>query len=234
MTWRGNRVLAVVPARGGSKGIPKKNLKRVAGRSLVAHCADLCARLPWLDWAVLSTDDEEIAAEGRAHGLSVPFMRPPDLSGDTATSVDMWRHAWLAAEDGQEKFGLGILLEPTSPLRRVEDIQNTLDLLLTEGAAAAATVSAAPGHFTPHKCLTISDDRRISFFLPEGPRHSLRQSIPPFFYRNGLCYAVRRETLIEQGHIIDKDCAALVVRRPVVNIDEPFDLEIAEFLLART
>lgn len=234
MAWQGRRVLAVVPARGGSKGIPRKNLRHVGGRSLIAHCADLCAQLAWLDLAVLSTDDEEIAGEGRAHGLAVPFMRPAELAGDTATSVDMWRHAWLAAEAGHGKFDLGILLEPTSPLRRVGDVESTLDLLLAEGAAAAATVSVAPGHFTPHKCLTVSERQRIGFFLPQGGQHSLRQSIPPFYYRNGLCYAVRRETLVERGHIIDEDCAAVVIRRPVVNIDEPFDLELAEFLLSRT
>jgi len=234
MTWKGSRVLAVVPARGGSKGIPRKNLRHIAGRSLIAHCADLCAQLPWLDLALLSTDDAEIAAEGRAYGLAVPFMRPAELAGDTSTSVDMWRHAWLAAEADHGKFDLGILLEPTSPLRRIDDVEGTLGLLLSAGAAAAATVSVAPGHFTPHKCLTLDDERRIGFFLPQGSRHSLRQSIPPFYYRNGLCYAVRRETLVERGHIIDEDCAAMVVRRPVVNIDEPFDLELAEFLFART
>ena len=98
MSWRNRSVLAVVPARGGSKGIPRKNLAQIGGKSLVAHAAGLVAELDWLDGAVLSTDDHEIAEEGVRHGLSVPFLRPPDLATDTARGVDTWRHAWLASE----------------------------------------------------------------------------------------------------------------------------------------
>ena len=238
MSWRervaGISVLAVVPARGGSKGIPGKNLRVVGGQSLVGRVARLASSLAWIDRAILSTDDAQIAAEGVRHGLDVPFLRPAELASDTASSADMWRHAWLAAEAHfGTHFDVSLLLEPTSPLRTADDLEATMDTLVAGGHRTAATVSPNPAHFTPHKCLTVSDGR-IGFYLPDGARFSTRQFIPDAYYhRNGLCYAASRAALVEDGEIIGDDCAAVVVDRPLVNIDEPFELELAEWLLER-
>ncbi|MDP6564268.1 MAG: acylneuraminate cytidylyltransferase family protein [Alphaproteobacteria bacterium] len=230
----GHKVLAVVPARGGSKSIPRKNLAKVAGISLVGRAARIAASLDWVDQAIVSTDDEEIAWEANRHGIEAPFLRPDELAGDLANSIDMWRQAWLAAEAHyQMRFELSILLEPTSPLRRADDITRTVRALLDGGHKAAATVCPTPAHFTPHKTLTLDRDGVIGFYLPEGSRHSLRQTIPSYYHRNGICYAVRRPTLVDEGQIIEDDCLAVVIDRPVVNIDEPFELELAEWLLAR-
>jgi CMP-N-acetylneuraminic acid synthetase len=95
------------------------------------------------------------------------------------------------------------------------------------------TVSPTPAHFTPHKTLTVNPAGIIGFYLDGGAGHALRQTIPQFYHRNGLCYAVTRQALMEDGHILEDDCAAVVVERPIVNIDEPFELELAEFLLGR-
>jgi CMP-N-acetylneuraminic acid synthetase len=230
----GLTVLAVVPARGGSKSIPRKNLKTVGGVSLVGRAAQVAAALPFVDAALISTDDAEIAAEAKAHGLDAPFMRPPELSGDTATSVDMWRHAWLAAEAHYGKrFDLSVLLEPTSPLRRPQDVERTLLALIEAGAPAAATVSPMPAHYTPHKTLKINEKGEIEFYLQDGAKHSLRQGIPAYYHRNGLCYAVTRDHLVDKGCIIDRGAIAVVIDRPVVNIDDMFELELAEWLLQR-
>ena len=234
MSRQGYQILAVIPARGGSKGIPRKNLCKVAGLSLVGHAARVVRSLSWLDRAILSTEDEEIAAEGKKHGLTVPFLRPQELAGDNVKSVDLWRQGWLSCEAFYRcHFDLSILLEPTSPLRLPEDIEKTVDVLIGGSYLAAATVSRAPAHFTPHKCLTVDEKGLIGFFLEEGARYSLRQDIPPFYYRNGICYAVTRKALLEHGTILEKDCAAVIIERPVVNIDEPLDLEIADFLYRR-
>jgi CMP-N,N'-diacetyllegionaminic acid synthase len=230
----GRTILAVIPARGGSKSIPRKNLKMVGGVSLVGRAAQVAAALPLIDAALISTDDPEIAAEAKAHGLDAPFLRPPALSGDTATSVDMWRHAWLAAEAHHGKrFDLSVLLEPTSPLRRPEDVERTLRALIDADAPAAATVSPTPAHYTPHKTLKINDKGEIDFYLEGGASHSLRQGIPAYYHRNGLCYAVTRDHLVNEGCIIDRGAVAVVVDRHVVNIDDMFELELAEWLLQR-
>ena len=231
--FAGHSVLAVVPARGGSKGIPRKNLRKVGGVSLVGRVGDLARSMDWLDATVLSTDDAEIAEEGRRHGLDVPFMRPSDLAGDLAGSHVVWRHALIAAEAHYRKqFDISILLEPTSPLRRAEDVEATIEALLVGAHKSAVTVSPVPAHFTPHKCLTVSEGR-IGFYHPDGAQHVSRHTIPTYYFRNGSCYALHRVTLLQEHIIIGDDCAAVIINRPLVNIDDPFDLELAEFLLKR-
>ena len=234
MSWNGRSVLAVVPARGGSKGIPHKNLQQIGGLSLVARAARVACALSWVDHAVLSTDDAAIAEEGRRHGLEVPFLRPAALAGDRAAAAPAWQHAWLASEAHFGcRFDLSVWLQPTSPFRTAEDVERTVRALADGGHRAATTVSRVPGHFTPHKILTMDAAGRIAHYLPEGAGVAARQEIPPYWYRNGLCYAVTRETLVERGYIIEEDCVGVEIEGPVVNIDEPFELEIARFLAER-
>lgn len=221
-------------ARGGSKGIPRKNLCRVGGLSLIAHAARIAQALDWIDHSVLSTDDPEMAEEGRRHGLDVPFMRPPELAGDAASSADMWRHAWLASEAHYGcRFDLSVLLQPTTPLRRPEDVERTVRALVAGGHRAAATVGRVPAHFAPERILNLDAEGRLEPYLGPGMRPSLRQSVPVYYHLDGSCYAVTRETLVKDGHIIEEDCAGVLIDRFVVNIDEPFELELAEFMYAR-
>ena len=234
MSYKGYKILAVIPARGGSKGIPRKNLCTIAGVSLVGHAAKAALSLDWIDRTVLSTDDDDIAAEGQKYGAAVPFRRPAELASDRARSTDMWKHAWLASEDHfKEKYDISILLEPTSPLRRPEDIQTTIKTLIENDCDAAATFSRAPAHFTPHKCLTLDDNGIIGFYHEHGRQFSIRQKIPDYYFRNGICYAVKRRTLLEKEMIIEENCKAVVIERPVVNIDDLHELEYAEFLFQK-
>lgn len=235
MSIRGLSVLAVVPARGGSKSIPRKNLQPLAGLSLIGHAARTLQQLEWVDVSIISTDDLEIADEGCRQGLQAPFMRPCDLASDNAKSVDMWRHALLAAEEHYgRRFDISVLLEPTSPLRKPGDVTQTVTAMLDAGSAAAATFSRTPAHYTPHKTLTIDATGRIGFYLSGQPPVTIRQEIPPYYHRNGACYAVRRATLVESRTIIEEDCVAVIIDRPLINIDEPIELEWAEFLLTRS
>lgn len=234
MAFRGLRVLAVVPARGGSKGILRKNLSLIGGRTLIAHTASIIAALPWIDVAILSTDDDEIAAEGLRAGLRVPFRRPAELASDIASSADMWRHAWLACETaGSTAFDASVLLEPTSPLRMPEDVERTLATMIEGEHAAAATVSPTPAHFAPGKAVVLDGAGLIDFYGPPGMRVTRRQDLKASFHRNGVCYAVKRHTLFERDAIIEHDCAGVVIERPVVNIDEPDDLELAQWLWSK-
>lgn len=227
-------MLAVVPARGGSKGIPRKNLCKVGGLSLIGHAARTARALDWLDRAVLTTDDPEMAEEGRRHGLEVPFMRPPELATDDAGPNGMWRHAWLESERHYGcQFDVSLLLQPTTPLRRPEEVARTVATLVEGGHAAAATVCPVPADFLPQRILRLGDDGRLSFYLPEGPEVTRRQDAPPLYYRDGTCYARTRRSMIEEARDVEPDCAAVVIERFVVNIDEPFELELAEFVYGR-
>jgi len=232
MSFGGELVLAVIPARGGSVGIPRKNLTRIGGSSLVGLATALAVELDWIDAVVVSTDDDEIRDEAVRYGAAAPFRRPDALSGAKSSSIDTWCHAWIESETAyNKKFGISVLLEPTSPMRRAEDLVRTVDKLMKTGASSAATVSRTPAHFTPQKTLTIGADGTINFFFPDGHQYALRQVIPAYYHRNGLCYAVRRNTLLTGGTIIENDCQPIIVDRPVVNIDETIDLKFAAFLM---
>jgi CMP-N-acetylneuraminic acid synthetase len=234
VSFEGRTVLAVVPARGGSKGIPRKNLCKVGGLSLIAHAARSARALPWIDRAVLSTEDDEMAEEGRRHGLEVPFRRPAELATDAADAISTWRHAWLASERHfGERYDVSLLLQPTTPLRRPEEIERTLRTLVEGGHAAAATVCRVPADFLPERCLTLRSDGRLVFYRPGGAEVTRRQDAPVLYYRDGTCYARTRECLVEGLRSAEDDCAAVVIDHFVVNIDEPFELELAEFVYAR-
>ena len=234
MSLKGNNILAVIPARGGSKGISRKNLRKICDKSLIQYASDCLAKLSWIDAAVLSTDDEEIAAHGKSLNLEVPFLRPADLATDQAKSIDVWTHAWLASEKFfDKKFNISVLLEPTSPMRIAEDISQTVQKLLSSDANSVATVSKTPGHYTPHKTLKIANDGTIDSYLPNGMQYTIRQNIPDYYHRNGICYAVTRNSLIDKHNLMEQNCLPLIIDRHIVNIDDEADIEFAEYLLTQ-
>jgi CMP-N,N'-diacetyllegionaminic acid synthase len=227
-------VLAVIPARGGSKSIPGKNLCKITGNSLVSITALLVNKLTFVDAKIISTDDSEIAEEAKKYGIEVPFFRSKVLSNDEASSIDMWRDAWLRSEIYfKRKFDISILLEPTSPLRTVDDINKTVTTLINEKVGCVVTVSKTPAHFTPHKTLVLSENNDVTFYLEKGSQYSLRQRIPQYYHRNGICYAVTREHLLDKCLMLEENTKALIIDRNVVNIDDPFDLELARWIFTK-
>jgi CMP-N,N'-diacetyllegionaminic acid synthase len=229
--WKDWTVLAVVPARGGSKGVPRKNLREVRGVSLVGHAARIIIAADWIDAGLISTDDAQISAEAQRHGLAAPFVRPAHLANDIATSADMWAHAWLEAERFYGKrFDVSVLLEPTSPLRRPIDVQAAVDLLWTSKSASVLTVSPTPAHFSPEKTLKVDAQGQVRSYLDRAVTR--RQDIAPYYHRNGVCYAVTRACLLDNHQIMSPDCRALIIDRPLVNIDDELELAIAELILS--
>lgn len=227
------KVLAVVPARSGSKGIRDKNMARVGGLSLIAKAGVVLGQIPWIDRRVISTDSERYAEEGRRYGLEAPFMRPLELSTDSAGALDTLAHAIESCEqlDGH-KYDLLIVTEPTSPLREPADIEATVKALLATGADAAVTVSCLDTKAHPHKVFAIVDGR-LKHFSDKGAGVTARQSLEPLYSRNGLCYCYRRETLLTKRALITDNTVSIITERPVANVDEPLDLLWAEFLLER-
>lgn len=226
--------LAVIPARGGSKGIPRKNLAELGGKSLVRLAIETVHKISWVDATVLSTDDQEIAAEGSSAGVNVPSLRPEELATDLASGLDVWRHAHLEAES---RFGhhmdVSILVQPTSPFRRPEDIEACLDLLLRDSLDASVTVSPTPAHYAPEKTMLVTESGQLNPYLPDGFQ-STRQLIPSYHHLNGVCYAARRDFLLERpDHLFGNRTGAVVIDRPMVNIDDAFDLELARWLWSK-
>ena len=231
MPIENKNILAVIPARGGSKGIPGKNMRKICGKTLIEIAYECIQSTPWIDATVLSTDDDCIADHGKSIGIDIPFMRPADLATDNAKSIDVWIHAWKFAENYYQKtFSVSVLLEPTSPMRLPGDIQQALQTLLTSDANSVATVSRTPGHYTPHKTLEVNDDGFIQPYISNGLQYTIRQDIPSYYHRNGICYAATRSSLVENHNLMEHQCVPLIIDRPVINIDEDIDLKFAEFL----
>lgn len=226
-------VLAVVPARAGSVAIPRKNLARVGGLSLIARVANVIAQLPWIKQAIISTDDREMSEEGRRFGLDAPFMRPPELAHGEARGSDVLFHAWVECERHyKRRFDYALYLEPTSPLRRPKDVEHTLTALVAGKYAAAVTVSPSPAHFAPEKCLLVNDVGLLRFYLDEGRKIHARQQLPTYYFRNGVAYAIRREPFLETRIVIGENTLGVIINRPLVNIDDPFELRLANWLLS--
>jgi CMP-N,N'-diacetyllegionaminic acid synthase len=225
-------VLGVIPARGGSKGIPRKNLALLTGRPLLAYTCEAALQSGRLNRVVLSTDDEEIAACGRDFGVAAPFVRPAELSRDETPIVEVLRHAvqWLEHNDGFRTDAV-VLLQPTSPLRRAEHVNAALDLLEESGADTVVSVMEVPHQFTPDSLMRLSEDGRLVPFAP-GPVILRRQDKARLYARNGPAVLVVRRSVLDRGEIYGDVVRPLVMSASdSVDIDDAEDLRLAEFWL---
>jgi len=228
------RVLAVVPARGGSKGVKFKNLRPLGGVPLVALAGRVASQVPAIDRAVVSTDHEEIARVAEEAGLAAPFRRPESLSGDRIADWDVLVHALTEMErlDGVQ-YHIVLMLQPTSPSRTPEHVMATLKALIDNDWDAAWTLSETDSKAHPLKQLTIAPDGRMDYYDPAGARIIARQQLTPVYHRNGIAYAITRSCLLDQKTIKGGKTGAVVIEGPVVNIDTEEDIEWANWLLAR-
>jgi CMP-N,N'-diacetyllegionaminic acid synthase len=216
-------VLGIVPARAGSKGVADKNLRPLAGRTLLDYVGAAARKSGAIDRLVLSTDSEAIAAAGRAAGLDVPFLRPESLAQDDTPMLPVMRHAIEHVMSAGWTPEYVVLLQPTSPLRRAKHIDDALSLLTTARADSVVTVVEVPKHLSPDYVMKI-DDGALRPFLPEGARVTRRQDVRPAFYRDGTVYAFRRDTLDRFGNIYGDRCLPLVIdARDSLSIDSPED-----------
>ncbi len=226
------RILAVVPARGGSKGVPLKNIRPVHGTPLIAFTARTLRECPFVDRSVVSTDSPEIARVAKESGLDVPFSRPETLSGDRIADWDVLVHALKEMEKIDAcKYDVVLMLQPTSPLRTPGQIALVLETLLSGGLDSVWTLSETDVKYHPLKQLTWSDGR-LDYFDPRGRGVIARQQLEKTYRRNGVAYAMTRTCLLEQGKIMGDKAGAVLIREPVVNIDTLEDFARLETLLA--
>jgi len=226
---RTQRVVAIIPARGGSKGIPRKNVQPVAGLPLIAHSIRDALASPLVDRVIVSTDDEEIAEVSRRHGAEVPFLRPPELAGDFATTESALTHAveWLEGEEGY-RVDIVVFLQPTDLFRDPGWITEAVRLLLEDPDLESAFV----GYATHKNYWTVRDERptKVSH-RGYGPR---QKKAPVYREDTGLACATRAalvragQRVGERVHIIHTDDF-----RTSIDIHDPMDLWLAEQVLAR-
>ena len=229
------RVLGLIPARGGSKGVPGKNIKLLAGKPLLAYTAAAALAAQHLSRVVLSTDDEQIAAVGRACDIEVPFLRPAELAQDHSPTLPVVQHALRTLEAAGEQFDAVCLLQPTNPLRRAVDIDACITLFAREQADSVVTVLPVPAEYNPHWVYFRAADGSLRLSTGESTPIPRRQALPPAFHREGSVYVTRRDVILEENSLYGQRVLGVELDPArSVNIDTPDDWAHAEALLQTT
>ncbi|MEP7294043.1 MAG: acylneuraminate cytidylyltransferase family protein, partial [Chloroflexota bacterium] len=234
---RMTEVLALIPARGGSKGIPRKNIMLLAGKPLIAYSILQAQRSQQITRVIVSTDDEEIAAVSREWGAEVPFVRPAEYAQDLSPDIDVFRHCltWLHDEEGYTP-DMVVHLRPPGPVRRVELIDAAVELLSNHPEADAVR-SVTMALQTPYKMWAIGAEGFLNPLLRvEGMTDSQsvpRQRLPKVYWQNGYVDVLRPRAILEKNSMWG-DCALpLIVDDPLLELDYPEDIAAVEAALER-
>ncbi len=230
---KNKNILAVCPARGGSKGIPLKNLAPFLGIPLVARVGHLVSEISIIDRAIVSTDHPEIAEVARQSGLDAPFFRPEDLSGDQISDAQVLIHALKEMEHIDKiHYDIVVMLQPTSPLRCKAQVIQAIEMLAQGNWDAVWTVSETDSKHHPLKQLTV-EEGQLHYYDAAGHKIIARQQLTPVYHRNGVAYVMTRSCLLDNCSISGSRTGALVLKEHLISIDTLWDLELAEFIYSR-
>ncbi len=230
MRYKDHSILALIPARGGSRGIPLKNLAPLAGRPLLAHTVSAALQAGCFADVVVSTDHGDIAAAARAAGAQTPFQRPPELAGDAAKSEPVAVHALQTLAEQGRTYDLLVFLQPTSPWRSAPVIRAGLDFFLDHGLTSLATVSPVAEH--PLFMRTMAEDGRMTPLLTV-PSDVRRQDLPPVYIVNGALYINRTADILAGRRANDNEYGYVLNRIAGLDINTPEDLAAAQALWDR-
>ena len=223
------KVLGLIPARGGSKGVPRKNIRFLAGKPLLAYTAEAALAATRLTRIVLSTDDEEIAEVGRSCGIEVPFLRAAELAEDTTPTLPVVQHAVHFLESRGDRFDAICLLQPTNPLRQASDIDGCIELLERAGADTVFTMLSVPPEHNPHWVYFQNADGSLRLSTGEAAPIPRRQELPPAYHREGSVYVARRDVVMKQNSLYGAKVLGFEIERSrSVNIDTLEDWAKAE------
>lgn len=230
---RPTKILAVIPARGGSKGVIRKNIRPIGGKPLIAYTIEMAlAARCLLHRAIVSTDDPEIEAIAREHGADVPFQRPAELAGDKVPTLPVLQHAvrFVEEQDGVVLDWV-LLLQPTAPLRVLEDVKASLNLTYQQSCDSVISVVQV---FAEHPILMkrIENNRLLPYCLEEKEGTRRQDYHPPAYMRNGAIYLTRRDVLMESNSIWGKVIIPYVMPpERSVSIDSELELKLVELLM---
>jgi CMP-N,N'-diacetyllegionaminic acid synthase len=227
--YKDHSIVCVIPARGGSKGLPGKNIKMFCGKPLIAHTIEQAKQSRYIDRVIVSTEAEEIARISLEYGAEVPFIRPIELARDSSSTVDVLLHAinWLECKE-QYAFDILVLLHVTTPLRKVEDIDNSITLMVEENADNVFSVAEA--HRNPYFNMVEEGSDGFVRLVKEGC-FSTRQAAPKVYDMNAAIYVWWKNVLKEEKNIFLKKTKAYVMTKErSTDIDDDLDFRIAEFL----
>ena len=223
-------MIAIIPARGGSKGLPGKNIRPLNGKPLIAYAVEEGLKAKHIDRVIISTDDEEIARIAVEYGAELPFMRPAELATDTAMAVDNYIYTINRLEkEGGKPIESFVVLQPTSPLRIAEDIDGAVDLFEQKGADSVVSYCREAHPVTWHKYLD-EEGRFVNIFEDTLKN---RQDNRVSYYPNGAVYVFKTSIIRQRKYFTDKSYAYIMPKTRSVDIDFIEDFEYAEFLLKR-
>jgi len=226
-----SQIRAFIFARGGSKGVPGKNIKPLGGKPLIAHAIDCALSCPSLGSVTVSTDDPEIAAVAREFGAEVPFLRPAELAGDTSAEWLAWRHAIAHFEDHGRPFDVMLSLPTTSPFRAVEDVENCI-AMLRRNPATDAVITVTEADRSPYfNMVRFTDEGQVKLAAEFDGAISRRQDAPRLFNITTVAYAVRTAYVKRAGGLFEGAVQAVEVpQERALDIDTPYDFKIAQLL----
>ncbi len=226
-------VLGIITARGGSKGIPNKNIALLHGKPLIAYTIEATKCSTLLTRTIVSTDNGEISAIAKQNGAEVPFMRPPELSTDAALALDVLAHAvrYLEEHDGQS-FDYVMMLQPTSPLRTSEDIDACIKIAQETNADSVFSMKELPD-FAPQKMKVIRDGQIFPFLEEEKGQSAPRSRAEKVYKRNCAIYLTRTELIFNGDQFGKKSMAYIMPRERSIDVNDPVDLELAEFWMKK-
>lgn len=219
----GKSVLAIIPARGGSKGVPRKNIKNLAGKPLIAWTIEEAKKSKYIDRLILSSDDAEIISTAQQWGCEAPFVRPKELAEDDTPGIAPVLHA-LRMLPGYDYV---VLLQPTSPLRTCDDIDGALETCINNQADTCASVSETKK--SPYWMYTLTDDNRLKPVLETVIKHASRQELPATYELNGALYIAKADHLIMIKSFVDSHTIAfLMPKERSVDIDSEIDFDFLD------
>lgn len=224
-------IMGLITARGGSKGIPGKNIFPVAGKPLIAWTIEEALKSRLLNKLIVSTDDSRIIEISREFGAEVPFMRPSELAGDNSSHLQVVEHAVKWVEENQDyKVDYVLLLQPTTPLRIAEDIDKAIEIALEKKAEAVLSVS--PFDFHPYYARTVSNEGILKDLIKDRNDFLFRQELPTAYVEDGSIYLIRKDVLFEQHSLMPSRIHAYVMpEERVLDIDTPWSMYLAELIL---
>lgn len=226
-------MVAIIPARGGSKGVPRKNIRLLGGKPLLAYTAEAALASSKLARVILSTDDLEIAEVGRSCGIDVPFLRPTELARDDTPTLPVLQHAVRFLEAQGERIDAVCLLQPTNPFRTTGTIDACIELLESSNADAVVTMLPVPLEYNPHWVYFSDAEGFLRLSTGESAPIPRRQLLPPAFHREGSVYVTRRDILMQQASLFGARLLGYTVDpKSSVNIDTSADWATAERRLA--
>ncbi len=229
------KILAVIPVRGGSKGVPRKNIKILDGKPLLYYSIREGKKSKYIDRLVVSTEDQEIKKVAEEFGAEV-IDRPEELASDTATTPDTLINVLkqLKQKDDYKPYAV-LLLQATTPLRTFRDIDKAIELFLNEDSDSVVSVCEAPAKMNPHWVRKI-ENGLLKPYLKEDEKnpHAMRQDLPKVFWRNGMIYIIKTSVLIKTRNMYGEKCIPYIMEpRYRINIDEPTDFMFLEMLIQK-